>query len=682
MTATHANSAPVWNELLARLPVATGLLSADGRWLEANGSLGRLLLTSPAALCGSGFAEWCCPTEHAAWEADWHALWAGETPRLQVARRLARADGSLGWAEFFITRATPEVNDGPLLVQLVDIGPHQQAMASLLEAKRGMELAMDSAEIGFWDYDILSDRQIWDDQMLLIYGVLREDFISTGGGWELYLHPDDLERTVADAREFWANGSVRLQQDFRIVRPSGEIRHLRSTAAIVRDAAGVPLRMSGINQDITAEKRVAEKLRRSEASLRHILEHLPFPVTTNSLGPVSPSFQLNRQFSETFGYTTADIPTLADWMRLAYPDPDYRAMVTDWWAAAVARAIGGADVVQTGQFFVTAKDGAVHDVIFSATLVDDTLVVALQDITRLKEAERALAQAFEVEKALREEADQARLAAERATRAKSLFLANISHEIRTPLSALVALSNAMWLESEKHQLAAEFGGFLNRIRSGGDYLNLILTNLLDFSAIESGHVALHPETFYVADWATDVGNILEPIAQSRAMQLVWNLPEDEEIRFCTDVMRLTQILLNLAHNAVKFGGPNGSRVTISITTTGPELRISVADEGPGVAPGRIAGLFREFEQNEAHGITYDRGVGLGLAVVKQTTDLLGGTIQVDHLEPHGLCFAVTLPALPALPAPALDPSPSTPHPRPLTPHPFNHPNQSHESSNR
>ena len=265
MTATHASSAPVWNELLARLPVATGLLSAEGRWLEASNSLVRLLLTTPATLCGLDFAECCFPAEHADWEADWHVLRAGKIPRVQVVRRFVRADGSLGWAEFFLTRATPADSDGPLLVQLVDLGPHYQAEESLLEARRVMELALDAAEIGFWDYDIRSDRQHWDDQMLRIYGILREDFIATGGGWEVYLHPDDLERTVADARATWATGAVRLQQEFRIVRPSGEIRHLRSTSAIIRDATGVPLRMTGINQDITAEKRVAEKLRRSEA---------------------------------------------------------------------------------------------------------------------------------------------------------------------------------------------------------------------------------------------------------------------------------------------------------------------------------------------------------------------------------------------------------------------------------
>lgn len=655
MTHTSPAPPPGWNELLARLPVATGLLSADGKWLEVSESLAELLQTPAAALRGADFGRFCLSTEQLEWEADWRALRTGSVAQLQVERRFVRADGSLGKGEFFLTRATPDGSDDLILIQLTDLGPRRQTHNALLLTSRSMELAADSANIGFWEYDIQTDREEWDDRMLRIYGILREDFAATGSGWEIYLHPDDVALAVAHARECWDSGADRILQEFRIIRPNGEIRHLRSSAAITRNAAGVPIRMTGINQDITPQKRVEEKLRRSEASLRHILDHLPFPVVTSTLGPMSQFALLNRQFTETFGYASGDIQTLADWARLAYRDPAYRAEVNAWWNGAVERAIRGEGVLETREFQVTAKDGSLRQVIVSATVVDDTVVSALQDITQRKAAELALAQAFQVEQNLRREAEQARLTAERATRAKSLFLANISHEIRTPLSALVALSSAMWLESEKHLLSTEFSVFLNRIRSGGDYLNLILTNLLDISAIESGHVALRPETFYLADWAADVGNILEPIARSRAMRLVWELPEDEEIRFHTDVMRLTQILLNLAHNAVKFGGTDGGPVTIAVATVGSDLRLTVSDQGPGVSPDRIDGLFREFEQSETHGVSYDRGVGLGLAVVKQNTDLLGGSIQVDHLEPHGLCFAVTLPALPLPSAPTLKP---------------------------
>jgi signal transduction histidine kinase len=126
---------------------------------------------------------------------------------------------------------------------------------------------------------------------------------------------------------------------------------------------------------------------------------------------------------------------------------------------------------------------------------------------------------------------------------------------------------------------------------------------------------------------------------------VWCLPEDENEMFSSDSVRLSQILLNLAHNAVKFSTRPGSRVWISISIVEGVLRLTVADEGPGIPFDRIEGLFREFGQSDSDTHPVDRGVGLGLAVVRQNTELLGGKISTQALAPSGICFEIELPAL-------------------------------------
>jgi signal transduction histidine kinase len=259
------------------------------------------------------------------------------------------------------------------------------------------------------------------------------------------------------------------------------------------------------------------------------------------------------------------------------------------------------------------------------------------DITDRKQAEQSLAQALEAEK-------EAREAAERAVRIKSLFLASVSHEIRTPLSALISLAQAMCLESEQHQLPPEFVVFLDRVRSGGNYLNLILSNLLDISASEFGHAPVRDDHFYLFDWVNDLKNILDPISRAHRITLVWHLPADTEVRLRTDQTRLTQILLNLAHNAIKFSGGEERTVIISLQTTSGDLVISVSDEGPGVPPERLPGLFGEFAQSEAVGPAFDRGIGLGLAVVMQNAQLLGGRVRAENLTPHGIRVIVYLPS--------------------------------------
>ena len=274
------------------------------------------------------------------------------------------------------------------------------------------------------------------------------------------------------------------------------------------------------------------------------------------------------------------------------------------------------------------------------------------DITARVEAEKKLEKALVAEQRLRREADQLREFAEQASKEKSLFLANMSHEVRTPLSALVSLSQAMWIESEKHALPAEFEEYLNRVRSGGKYLNLVLTNLLDVSAAESGRVPLHGKKFYIADWAGDVRNILEPIADSHGAKLDWTLPEDDNESFESDSMRLTQILLNLAHNAIKFGGDGTAEVHIRIDVREGALELGVRDNGPGIQAPRLEELFQAYEQGKTQPASYERGVGLGLAVVKLNLGLLGGNIDARNVEPHGMDFQVRVPPWSAKAKPA------------------------------
>jgi signal transduction histidine kinase len=270
------------------------------------------------------------------------------------------------------------------------------------------------------------------------------------------------------------------------------------------------------------------------------------------------------------------------------------------------------------------------------------------DITARIEAEQRLAEALEVERQLRAEAVK-------AYETKSLFLANVSHEIRTPLSALVALSQAMWLRCEALDTDPEITQFLKRVRSGGQYLNLLLRNVLDASAAESGRVPLRPTSFYLADWADAVRNILEPIAAYHRGRLEWAVPADDEARLRTDEMRLTQILLNLAENALKFSRGASEAVSVTLEKNNGILRLIVEDRGPGIPADRLDAVFAEFEQAGAASLPMATGVGLGLAVVKLNTSLLGGSLAVEKRSGGGLRFAVEIPDAPEVPAPGPEP---------------------------
>ena len=377
-------------------------------------------------------------------------------------------------------------------------------------------------------------------------------------------------------------------------------------------------------------------------ALRRLLDNIPVgigiaePVEQDgSIMPDARVVYYNKEWVKMFGFDVDDVRTVKEATARLYPDPELLAeRLRSRAEAAARRRAGGGEQTEARAM---GADGKWLTVLTGTTIVGDRLVVTMLDITARKEAEQALATALEAEQ-------QARAAAERATRAKSLFLANVSHEIRTPLSALVSLAQAMWMESEKHHLPREFAGFLESVRSGGNYLNLILTNLLDVSAAESGHLPVRADEFYLRDWTDDIRNILEPVASSHGVCLVWSLPDDGELRLRTDQTRLTQILLNLAHNAIKFSGGGGRAVTIRLAAGAPGLEMSVSDEGPGVPPDRLGGLFGEFAQSQPSAPAFDRGVGLGLAVVKQNATLLGGGVRAEILPARGMRFTFTLPA--------------------------------------
>ena len=391
----------------------------------------------------------------------------------------------------------------------------------------------------------------------------------------------------------------------------------------------------------------------SPDALFRILDNIPLalgcaePVSPD--GTIAPDARVtfyNKRWVQLFGFGTEEVKNVTQATQRLYPDPEMRRRNIAWREKAAARALETGRPVEAVEIVAMGANGQWIHVLSSTTMVGDKMLVSMEDITDRKKVEEAREEALKSERRLRAEAEAAREAAERASRAKSDFLAKMSHEVRTPLASLVALARAMWLESGRHRLPDEFAGFLEQIQSGGEYLNLILSNLLDVSVDEAGKSRVAVEEFFLGDWLADMENILGPIAVSHGVCLDFRPPKDAEARFRTDPLRLAQILLNLGHNAVKFSGGAGRAVGVAVSLHGGNLTISVEDEGPGIEPSRLPDLFKEFEQSDAKGPRFDRGVGLGLAVVARNADLLGGKVTAHKRRPSGMKFTLSLPPWP------------------------------------
>jgi PAS domain S-box-containing protein len=184
-----------------------------------------------------------------------------DSERVEMEYRLRHRDGSWRWmldrgrvVEWDGQDRTPKRAVGTLL----DVTERRRAQQELERANERMRLAARADGIGFWEYDLVADRPHWDDEMLRIYGVSREEFSATGEAWEAFLHPEDQGEKARSLRQSWEASDGVLEQRFRIIRPDGEVRHIRSSALMTRDATGRPMRVTGVNFDFTDKRRAEE----------------------------------------------------------------------------------------------------------------------------------------------------------------------------------------------------------------------------------------------------------------------------------------------------------------------------------------------------------------------------------------------------------------------------------------
>jgi len=226
-----------------------------------------------------------------------------------------------------------------------------------------------------------------------------------------------------------------------------------------------------------------------------------------------------------------------------------------------------------------------------------------------------------------------------ASQHKSQFLANMSHELRTPLNAILGYSELL-VDGIYGAVPERAMGVLERVQNNGKHLLALINDVLDLSKIEAGQLVLTLEDYALPDVVQSVVSATEGLATTKGLKfsadVAAGLPTGHG-----DARRLSQVLLNLVGNAIKF--TDMGEVAIGAMAENGDFVLTVRDTGPGIAPADQDKIFGEFQQVDNSNTRKKGGTGLGLAISKRMVEMHGGTISVDSELGHGATFRVTLP---------------------------------------
>ena len=301
--------------------------------------------------------------------------------------------------------------------------------------------------------------------------------------------------------------------------------------------------------------------------------------------------------------------------------------------AAIKRVLSEKSVTDY-ELTARARDGKQTVVSYNATTFYDRnrtlqgVFAAARDVTERKRVEAEL--------------QQAKAAAESASRTKSEFLASMSHEIRTPMNAIMGISDLL----AKTSLSPEQNKYVQIFRRAGDNLLNLINDILDLSKVESSQLELERTGFSLSDLLEKVTEMVAARASEKGLAMAYEIAPSVPNDLVGDPTRLQQVLLNLLGNAVKFteSGEVTLRVTPGANPSVPTaLRFTVSDTGIGIPAEKLSRVFERFTQADSSTTRRFGGSGLGLTISRRLVELMGGRIWVESEVGKGSMFAFAVP---------------------------------------
>jgi len=538
---------------------------------------------------------------------------AARAPEWETEARFLRRDGESQWVAMVVR---PEYdgagNPTEHVVYVWDIVKSRRAQEESRQAREFLDSVIENLPHMIFVKDARDLRFVRINRAgEELLGYPRDTLI--GKSDHDFFPPDQADSFTAKDREVLEGGRLVDIPEEPIDTAARGRRILHTKKIPVHDATGRAEFLLGISEDITERRRTEDRFRR-------VVESVPNAIVVVDQGGTIRL--VNPQTEKLFGYARQEL--IGKPVEILLPaslregHPAHRA---GYLSEPTTRAMGS-----NRDLYGLHKDGREIPVEVGLNPIETDegtqVLASVIDITVRKAAEAALTAA---------EAE-----AKRANLAKSEFLSRMSHELRTPLNAVLGFAQLL----EMDDLTTEQRDSLDHISRGGRHLLELINEVLDISRIEARQMTLSPEPVAVADLLTEVIGLVSPLAGGRSITLDATA-SGCDVYVLADRQRLTQVLLNLLANAVKYNRDGGSVTVACAGTEGDRLRIRVTDTGYGIPPDQLDRLFRPFERLGADQSTVE-GTGLGLALSKGLIEAMGGAIGVESELDRGTTFWVQL----------------------------------------
>ncbi|MHC1789931.1 PAS domain S-box protein [Solidesulfovibrio sp.] len=552
---------------------------------------------------------------------------------LSMTRRHARRGGEAVWIAWAVRSLRDTADEAP---EILCIGHDITTRIRTEEALRASEaryaLVTRGANDGIWDWDLLSNVVYYSPRYMEILGYAPEEVQQLVDEWTKRIHPDDAEAVIR-ANKRCADGEAdNFAIEYRMRHKDGSYRWILGRGASLRDERGVVIRLGGTHTDITRRKRDEEALRESQDQLAKIFRYTPagIAITTRREGRI---IDINETCARMIGYAKTDLI-------------DRLTLEVGIWRSDEERQSVLTELARNGSIFgkeieLLHKNGTPVVVLYSAVpnhaYGEPCILSVLMNITERKAMEQALLRSKE--------------AAETANRAKSEFLSTMSHEIRTPMNTILGMVDVL----ASTALTPDQAHAIKAIELAGGNLLGLLNDILDLSQIEAGGIILEEKPCVPVELASQLVDMMRPDAARKGLVLRLEAQGELPPRILCCPDRIRQVLVNLLGNALKF--TEHGEIILEVGSEedpklGPRLRLAVRDTGIGIPPDKQAIIFERFTQINATANRQFGGVGLGLAICKKLTEMMGGRIRVESRQGHGSLFTLTLPLRPAPDGPA------------------------------